>query len=83
MKTNTYTFNHQITEAGRDALVLTLRNDGFSASREAETLRTDASLGEIALSWGTALDVRELGRKPAPYHARHAASLRGARGSNI
>lgn len=67
---NTYTFHKSATEAQRDGAVLSLRKDGFSASREAETLRTDANGGNVALATGGAvIHAFPAGRwtsKPAP-----------------
>ena len=48
----TYTFHSSVPEAMRDSITLTLRKDGFQASRETDTLRTDATQAQIALSSG-------------------------------
>lgn len=52
-----YEFDKTVSEARRDFIVLQLRRDGFSASREVDTLRTDATIGEIAISTGHGLNV--------------------------
>ena len=51
----TYTFSKHTTEAQRDSAVLSLRKAGFTASREVDTLRTNASTADIALTYGNAL----------------------------
>lgn len=48
----TYLFDRNATDAQRDGVVIGLRRDGFSASREMGTLRTNATLAQIALSCG-------------------------------
>ena len=50
---NTYTYASTATEAQRDYAVLALRADGYSASRETDTIRTNASRSEYAMSTGT------------------------------
>ena len=49
----TFTFAKKTTEKQRDQLVLTLCKVGYSASREINTLTTNASLIVIGLSYGT------------------------------
>jgi len=53
----TFKFNKNLVEVQKDSVVLTLRKDGFVASRETETLRTNATQSQIALScgWGFAV----------------------------
>lgn len=53
-----YNFHSAAPEAMRDSLVLTLRKDGFSATRETDTLRTNATQAQIALSFGLGWVVR-------------------------
>lgn len=55
--TEVYTFSSHTTEHQRDCIVLSLRKAGHSASRESDTLRTNASRTELALAWGNALCV--------------------------
>lgn len=57
----TYDFDKNTPEIQRDAITLGLRRDGFIASRETDTLRTDAKPVEIALSCGHGGKVREQG----------------------
>ena len=52
---NTYTFSTHTTEVQRDSVVLSLRKAGFTSSREVDTLRTNASIADIALTYGNAL----------------------------
>lgn len=55
-----YQFRDTAPEVQRDSLTLTLRKDGFKASRETDTLRTNATLAQIALSYGHSLIVSPL-----------------------
>lgn len=61
-KIKTYTFHSSIPEVQRDACIIALRRDGFSANREVDTFRTDATVLGIGLSWGTT-SIIDLGRK--------------------
>jgi hypothetical protein len=49
---NNFEFHPATTEGQRDSAVLTLRKDGFTASRETNTLRTDATRAQVAFSVG-------------------------------
>ena len=54
----TMQFRNELSETQRDALVLTLRKAGYSASRESDTITTNASITEIALVWGNSMAVK-------------------------
>jgi len=53
----TMKFAKQTTEIQRDAIVISLRKAGYFASRETDTLRTDASRLAIGMVWGCTLCV--------------------------
>ena len=52
---NSYEFAASTPETQRDSVTLTLRKDGFAAYRETNTLRTDATRFQIAMSYGNVL----------------------------
>ena len=49
----TYTYHDDMPEAMRDDLITSLRRAGYQASRETDTLRTDATLTAVALVCGS------------------------------
>lgn len=55
---NVFYFSEHVGQIQRDGIVLALRKAGFSASREVNTLRTNATRAQIALAWGHGLSIQ-------------------------
>jgi hypothetical protein len=55
-----YIIRSEMPESRRAALTITLRKAGFSAYLEDACIVTNATLFQIALTWGTAIELRPL-----------------------
>lgn len=69
-----YLFANGLSETKRDHLVIALRNAGFSASRETETLKTNATGNGVNLVFGSS-HWRAFDRRPRQSYAVYAGNV--------